>query len=599
MVDTLALTNAPLFDVQSLLESSSARYLALVGARGINVVQLPHKWGRNNLYEAGKSPILCRFFVCNQKILLLDVCWHPASEDEKHIVLLTNDNCLRIYDINEPHIAYQEIKLIETIDSIGKNVFSAFASSLGETAVSFDFGLPLPKNNYKSNEDDLSLEVTRNDCLWPIYVLKGNGDVLVVYTHLENTYLSQRVLGPLTMLPPAEDNYGVDACRLICLNCLPPLIVIATSSGILYHCLALNNEDECNSHSIPSVLPKPTLFVYESVELTLSLTSIDDEVLCPIRMYKDPLNPERYFCSHTAGIHAISLPLVKRLLTKRLSLENIDQSIVEHLICTKPIATNDESDLVPFGVQVILFKGQSHIQVLLSSGDIITQRLSLWITSKSETFDQIESETCLHPKVEFSDYIGEIMKRNTSAPLLKSSSDKVCSQEKSLQLLLSSTEVFRKEYLAKMSIAATAIERRVKQLKAEKDLQLEELQKCEVEKNNLMSEVTQLTDKYDSILEKQSELSTRLDQVLEKLQSRQTELSEAEIQMLRDLRNMNEKIAVYQTQVEKVKLKFKYQQEIEPLNEAESVAKSVTRNVETAKYSKIQIKNITNIINKE
>ncbi|RWS31668.1 nuclear pore complex protein Nup88-like protein [Leptotrombidium deliense] len=535
-----------------------------------------------------------RFFVCNQKILLLDASWHPASRDEKHIVLLTNDNCLRVYNINEPHIVHHEIKL-SNCELIGKSPFSVFASSLGETAVSFDFGLPVPKSSYKCNEDEQPLTLTSSECLWPIYVLKGNGDVLVVYTNLQNTYLSERILGPLTMFPAAEDNYGLDACKLICLNSLPQIIVIATSSGMLYHCLALTDE-QFDSDS--SLLPQPTLFVHESIELTLSLTSQDEVLLCPIRLYKDPLGPERYFCSHSAGIHAISLPIVNRLSSKRFNLENIDQSVVEHLICTKPIYSACEANEFPLGMDIIIRKGQSHIKVFLSTGDIITQRLSLLLLNRNEKTDEQNAyETKPDPKVEFSDYISEILKRNTSAPLLKSSSDTVASQEKNLQLLLSTTEVFKQEYLSKMSVAAVAIERRVKHLISDKKLQFDELRKCENERESVLLAAQKLTDKYDSILERQHNLSSRLDQVLEILQSRQIEMSDAEIQMLKDLKNIKQKLLVYHSQVEKVKLKFKYQQDME---NAENTSFSSSF-AESDKHlpSKVQMKNISNIVTQE
>jgi hypothetical protein len=45
--------------------------------------------------------------------------------------------------------------------------------------------------------------------------------------------------GPLVMCPPAEDNYGVDACSILCLDTSPPVIVMATCDGSLHHCLVL------------------------------------------------------------------------------------------------------------------------------------------------------------------------------------------------------------------------------------------------------------------------------------------------------------------------------------------------------------------------
>ena len=41
------------------------------------------------------------------------------------------------------------------------------------------------------------------------------------------------------MHPGADDNYGLDACSIACLLSKPPVIVMATTSGRLYHCVVL------------------------------------------------------------------------------------------------------------------------------------------------------------------------------------------------------------------------------------------------------------------------------------------------------------------------------------------------------------------------
>lgn len=51
-------------------------------------------------------------------------------------------------------------------------------------------------------------------------------------------------VGPLPMHPAAEDNYGYDACAVLCLPCVPNILVIATESGTLYHCVVLEGEEE-------------------------------------------------------------------------------------------------------------------------------------------------------------------------------------------------------------------------------------------------------------------------------------------------------------------------------------------------------------------
>lgn len=54
------------------------------------------------------------------------------------------------------------------------------------------------------------------------------------------------------MHPAAEDNYGYDACAVLCLPCVPNILVIATESGMLYHCVVLDGEED--DEQVPSFL---------------------------------------------------------------------------------------------------------------------------------------------------------------------------------------------------------------------------------------------------------------------------------------------------------------------------------------------------------
>ena len=52
------------------------------------------------------------------------------------------------------------------------------------------------------------------------------------------------VHGPLVMHPPADDNYGVDACAILCLTSTPAVLVVTTREGKLHHCMALTGCDD-------------------------------------------------------------------------------------------------------------------------------------------------------------------------------------------------------------------------------------------------------------------------------------------------------------------------------------------------------------------
>lgn len=68
-----------------------------------------------------------------------------------------------------------------------------------------------------------------------------------------------KLLGPLPMHPAAEDNYGYDACAVLCLPCIPNILVIATESGVLYHCVVLDAEED--EEQVPCLVISVNVFV--------------------------------------------------------------------------------------------------------------------------------------------------------------------------------------------------------------------------------------------------------------------------------------------------------------------------------------------------
>lgn len=453
-------------------------------------------------------------------------------------------------------VPVQEINLIErdANDSCIQNGYSVFASSLGENVVSFDFGPPILKSHNQSKQTN------REDCLWPVYAVRGNGEVLLVYSSLKYPDISKSILGPLTMLPFAEDNYLylADACNLLCLDCVPPLIVIATSSGILYHCVALECDDD-NNHTNSLLLPQPNLFVHEIVELTLSLTSNENQdLLSPMRLYKDPISPDRFFCYHGTGAHAIWLA---NLTSFKTLDKNIPESFIEHLICTKSIGNiSSESVIMPVGFACTLSKGHLFVKILLSSGELLSRRLpptSIQLKISDDT-DSKPPEV----KVAFTEHIQRILNKDNNTPLLKTGTDKEPTSNEKLELLLNITKMMRKEYFQKIDLAATAIQKRIKALQNEKNVQLEEIERCSNEKEIIINNIEILTKKYDATLDNQDELSERISKFLVYLQRKQPELSAAEIQLKKNLETIKSKISVYKGRIEDMKTTSNYQEQM-------------------------------------
>jgi len=57
------------------------------------------------------------------------------------------------------------------------------------------------------------------------------------------------MVGPLRMYPAAEDNYGMEACSIICLDTRPQILVVATCEGKLHHCLVLSQPPDAEEPS--------------------------------------------------------------------------------------------------------------------------------------------------------------------------------------------------------------------------------------------------------------------------------------------------------------------------------------------------------------
>ncbi|MPC87337.1 Nuclear pore complex protein Nup88 [Portunus trituberculatus] len=52
------------------------------------------------------------------------------------------------------------------------------------------------------------------------------------------------------MTPACEDNYGLDSCSLLVLQCSPPILVIATAGGQLHHCIVIDTKYKDDSTAV-------------------------------------------------------------------------------------------------------------------------------------------------------------------------------------------------------------------------------------------------------------------------------------------------------------------------------------------------------------
>ena len=283
--------------------------------------------------------------------------------------------------------------------------------------------------------------------------------------------------------------------------------MIGTSSGLLYHCIAIESEfdDEKNqgtadtqemcsvitSTNINVIIPETILYVIETIELSFPLTSADQDTYNSnnfngsLLLIRDIRDPKRYLCLHSFGIHIVMVSFCKQLFFSCQEYYD-EKSIVEYLICTRPTIETNASDktkceLFPLGMATFISRGFTYIAVLLNSAELIFKRLSnvilpdslsnvFTVKNNEASFEVLSTDKKsipqISPKATFLKHIEQILQRTTNMPLIKSSKPRnsnVNVQE--LEMLLNSINVFNKEYLDKFNLAIKLIEQRKKILK--------------------------------------------------------------------------------------------------------------------------------------
>ncbi|XP_028167137.1 nuclear pore complex protein Nup88 [Ostrinia furnacalis] len=314
----LHLHSPPAFQVERIKGSNCGSRMCVWGSKGVTVMELPARWGRSGLFESGNYSILCKSATLDERFLysqteVRSVQWHPTSLSR--LLVLVSDNTLRLYNV----AVKTGPKLVKVI-TIGPKPHGllagrTFLDSLGDTAVDFT---PTPDSEH-------------------ILILRGNGDVYMMPCDIEAMSSNQpKITGPLAMYPPADDNYGTDSCSIIALGSpdAPPVVVVATCSAALYHCLLLphpTERDEGDSHA---------LYVIEAVELNMVLTGDAElEYSYPVHLYPPPTDESD---SHALYVtRAVELNMV---LTADAELHSNQLKITDPLAMYPPADDNYGTD---------------------------------------------------------------------------------------------------------------------------------------------------------------------------------------------------------------------------------------------------------------
>lgn len=520
------LTTRPYFSVDDIKLSPIKNYLALTGEHGCTVVELPNNLGfphhnkkDRNVYCQTHN-VLERLFKCDKRIKGLHFDWHPSgTETKQQIFILTNDNRLRI--CNSTDNFEEQVILLKGQSSFrndenddGSEDLNDFCTNLsllnlGEAAVCFDFGLSI------TNDDRTPL--------WPLYVLMGSSDILLIYTNPDNPSYAENIIGPLTILPQAEDNYGSDACSLIVLDSSPPMIAFASPTGLIYHCFAFIDGK--------NLLPNQTLYMYECVEIAKDLIENPDDPYIPneIRLFKDPISKLRYFCAHRNGVHTVVCPIIDELNAGKEITQDVD-SLSEFLVCTRvttpsEISPDDEDSTVK-GLGVEIKSSGLALVVLTAKNEIIEHRISPATTfisrrrlkRKQNQAKDSEGDICDVSQIEaaradFEDQIEQILKRSVSIPMLKLS--EVSQRDVDIEQLVSKTiATVQSEYIDKYKLAIEAIKKKMEILARDIENQTIECKNSLKDKEEVYASVVGVSTKVEKTRQKQEEFLKRIDYIL-------------------------------------------------------------------------------------
>ncbi|XP_044260478.1 nuclear pore complex protein Nup88 isoform X2 [Tribolium madens] len=553
-----------MFQPELLLVNDTGTLLVVAGPSGVLVMELPTRYPPFGAFENNKDVVYCRshtlderLLFCSDVVQVRQVRFHPGSPKNTHIVVLTSDNTLRLYNIeNASALSLSKITIGETPIGVFPGTKTSYLAAFGEVGVDFDFGQPEINSDPKTIFND----ETKKDLLWPVYVLRGDGSVYSVIIPLDQK-AKPEVKGPI-LQNTSEGNPREEACAIICMNINPEVVCIANSNGTIYHSILLPPDFETgNCHK--------ELLCFESIELELGLstTTDDNSYTCPIFLHKDESKSGRYCATHSAGIHLVTIGCLKDLQgyingQNDQSMDEIfnSESKAEYLVCTKTSNSEKTNPVIGFS----LYYEPTSLIAILADGNLVTLGiLTAEVLPKIEDLalgDKQETNSPLKKMLRepFDINIQKLLKRSSNQPILKLGGDGKHSQKECHELLQRASQVFR-EYFENHTRAREEIEKRVKALQMMKDFQLKQIQRMIAEKHDLQSKAENLAEKYEDIKDKQDEIMKRCEKMLVLVSQKKTEPSDAEKEYLKELEQYMEKIEKYKKSIEKLKMKVNYQ----------------------------------------
>ncbi|XP_072381629.1 nuclear pore complex protein Nup88 [Diabrotica undecimpunctata] len=600
----------PLFTPECVTVNQTGSLLAISGSSGILVLELPSRCPPFGSFQNNKEVVYCkahsldeRLLSCSELVKLRKLQFHPGSPNHSHIVALTSDNSLRLYQVENGEVRNLAVYSVgEKPSTLFPGTTTTFLDIYGEVAIDFDFGLPeiqeiikpakcdetksfikgqtrlvntetqTPNKIVANMKTEKKKDKQENDAVvWPVFILRSDLSIYKVSFDLKLRW--KPIIGaPLAMSYTAEEQ--IDACSIICLNTVPQIMCISLCDGSLLHAVCSEVESsKSGSRNYPAAVSEQELFVFEKVQLELGLTTCEEDQgnnsKCTVQLKKDEVRPERYYALHGGGIHSVVISCIDGLQQFINAPEAVDPtsdifiepSKAEYLVCTKKASSLESIPVIGFA----LYYEPTSIITLLGDGRLVTLGILLSTNLPNIEDLKISDDTVVSPlkkmlQEPFTQYIESILKKTSTHPVLKLQQPKEGTQEECYELLQRTAQCFRDEYFKNHIKVKDALEKRIKTLTIMKRNQQNEIENMKLEREMLRDKASNLAEKYEDIKDKQDELLKKSENLLMLVSRRRSSPSAAEQEFVKELDDCSRKIAMYHDRIDKVKNKMKYQQ---------------------------------------
>lgn len=611
---TLLPHSPPYFTPERLLVNETNTILIAAGPNGVLVFEIPERTPPCGNFAKNKEVIYCRTYSLLENILSFSstvecrqVRFHPGSPTDSHFLVLTSDNVIRLLSLQNSSIS--DLATYSLGPKPRSNIPDqnlSFLDAFGDMAVDFDFSSPTigvskqPKSGASFTDKERSLigrgdgeEIDDDDdeLIWPIFILYGNGLVSKMVINYNGEKCHPGLQGPLNFKDFPTGNLA-DFCSIMCVPCMPSIIVIAHCDGNLYHALELpineeNQEITSTSFQHQDVkqqsYSKPVdseLYLFEIMEVELGLTSCSTSDVnsknytCPIFLYRDLSRLGSYYATHNTGVHSVNMQAVEDLSQFLNTDDDSDcfesifnkPSCAKYLICTK---TDPKEKINPvLGISIV---SEPHGLIsFLANGNVITLGIKdeiRKICNVPEKTEEVEesvglnlSSSLINQTTPFDVQIENILKQSSTQPILQADTkNSEPSQEVCYEVFQRASKIFREEHFVNLKKAREEIEKRSKQLNVLETIQASELKDILKERETLQTNAENIAEKYEDLKEKQEEVSKRCQMLLAMVPRKQSKPSIAEEKYAEKLQTYEKKIDGFFIAIEKLKDKIKYQ----------------------------------------